>query len=70
MLSLEEAIVEKLQKGGPCFLDDVVAYLPNFIWGEIFLTVHRMSRDGRVSLRHGVLKLSDHTLKGVDQGAH
>ena len=50
MLPLEEAIVEKLQKGGPCCLDDVVTSLPNSSWGEIFLAVDRMSRDGRLSL--------------------
>ena len=50
MLPLEEAIVERLQKGGPCCLDDVVTYLPNSSWEEIFLAVDRMSRNGRLSL--------------------
>ena len=50
MMSIEEAVVETLQRSGPCCLDDVVAYLPNFSWGEVFLAVDRMSRDGRVSL--------------------
>lgn len=51
MSPVENAIVEKLQKGGPCCLDDVVMSLPNSSWGEIFSAVDRMSRDGRVSLR-------------------
>ena len=51
MSPIESAIVEKLQKGGPCGLDDVVMSLPNSSWGEIFSAVDRMSRDGRVSLR-------------------
>ena len=51
MLSLEEAIVEKLRNDGPCCFDDVVAGLPNFGWGQIFVAVDRMSRDGEVSLR-------------------
>jgi hypothetical protein len=51
MLPLEKEIVEKLQKGGPCCLDDVVTDLPNFSWGEIFIAVDRMSREGRVLLR-------------------
>ena len=51
MMPIEEAIVETLQRSGPCCLDDIVAYLPNFSWGEVFLAVDRMSRDGRVSLR-------------------
>jgi hypothetical protein len=50
MLPLDEAIVEKLQKGGPCCLDDVVTDLTDFSWGEIFLAVDRMSRNGRLSL--------------------
>jgi hypothetical protein len=50
MMPIEEAIVETLQRSGPCCLDDIVAYLPNFSWGEVFLAVDRMSRDGRVFL--------------------
>lgn len=50
MKSVEEAVVETLQRSGTCCLDDVVTYLPNFSWGEVFLAVDRMSRDGRVSL--------------------
>ena len=52
MLPIEEAIVERLQKGGPCCLDDVVLQLsPVYSWGEVFLAVDRMSRDGRLLLR-------------------
>ena len=40
----------KLRRSGPCCLDDVVAYLPNCSWGEVFVAVDRMSRDGRVWL--------------------
>jgi hypothetical protein len=50
MMLIEEAIVETLQRTGPCSLGDVVACLSNFSWGEVFLAVDRMSRDGRVSL--------------------
>ena len=70
MLPLEEAIAEKLQKGGPCCLDDVVTYLPNFSWGEVFLAVDRMSRDGRLSLLQLGCSTYQITLKGVAQGAH
>jgi hypothetical protein len=51
MLSIEAAIVETLQRSGPCCLDDVVVSLPSTSWGEVFAAVNRMSRDGRVSLR-------------------
>jgi hypothetical protein len=50
MLPVEEAIMEKL-RSGPCCFDEVVTYLPNFRWGEIFVAVDCMSRDGRVVLR-------------------
>ena len=51
MMPIEEAIVEKLRKDGPCCLDDIVTHLPNSSWGEIFVAVDCMSRDGRVLLR-------------------
>ena len=50
MTHSEEAIIERLRSGGPCGLDDVVTALPNFSWGELFVAVDCMSRDGRVSL--------------------
>jgi hypothetical protein len=50
MLPIEEAIIEKL-RSGPCCFDEVVTGLPNFSWGEIFVAVDGMSRDGRVFLR-------------------
>jgi hypothetical protein len=51
MTPIEIAIVETLQRSGPCCLDDVVTSLPNSSWGEVFGAVDRMSRDGRVLLR-------------------
>ena len=70
MLPLDEAIVEKLQKGGPCCLDDVVLDFPNFSWGEIFLAVDRMSRNGRLSLLQLGYSTYQIKLKGVAQGTH
>jgi len=60
MLSIEEAIIEKL-RSGPCCFDDVVTELSNFSWGEVFVAVDCMSRDGRVFLRqlgHSTYQLS------------
>lgn len=51
MLPVEEAIVEKLRNDGPCCLDDVVTGFPNFSWGQIFVAIDCMSREGRVFLR-------------------
>jgi hypothetical protein len=67
MSSLENAIVDKLQTSGPCFLDDVVTYLSNSSWGEVFLAVDRMSRDGRLSLLQVGYSTYQITLKGVAQ---
>jgi hypothetical protein len=50
MMPIEQTIVEKPRESGPCCLDDVVTSLPNSNWGEIFLAVDRMSRNGRLSL--------------------
>jgi hypothetical protein len=50
MLPIEEAILDQV-RSGPCCFDDVVTHLPNFSWGEIFVAVDCMSRDGRVFLR-------------------
>jgi len=50
MLPIEEAIIKKL-RSGPCCFDDVVTHLPNFSWGEIFVAVDCMSRDGRLLRR-------------------
>jgi len=50
MLPIEEAIIEKL-RNGPCCFDEVVTHFPNASWGEIFVAVDGMSRDGRVLLR-------------------
>jgi hypothetical protein len=64
MLSIEAAIIEKLQSGSCCF-DDVVTDLPNFSWGEVFSAVDRMSRDGRVSLRQNGYSAYQIKLKSV-----
>jgi hypothetical protein len=63
MLTLEEAIIEKLRKDGPCSLDDVVIHLSRFNTGEIFLTIDRMSIDGRVLLRQLGYSTYELTLK-------
>ena len=50
MLPVEETFLELLRIRGPYGLDDVVTYLPNRSWGEVFRAIDRMSRDGRVVL--------------------
>ena len=50
MTHIEAAIIVKL-RSGPCSFDEVVTHLPNCSWGEIFVAVDCMSRNGRVLLR-------------------
>ena len=50
MQPIDAAIVETLQRSGPCPLDDVVTSLSIFSWGEVFDSADRLSREGRVRL--------------------
>ena len=65
MLLIEEAITEKLRNDGPCSLDDVVLHLSAFNSGDIFLTIDRMSMDGRVLLRQLGYSTYELTLKSA-----
>ena len=47
----EEAVINVLRNSGPCCFDDLVRYLPHLSWGEVFVAVDRMSRDGMVLVR-------------------
>jgi len=47
----EEAVIELLQRIGPCSMDEIIMQLPNFSWAEVFVAVGRLSKEGRVSLR-------------------
>jgi hypothetical protein len=53
--STEEVVIDMLQRTGPCCLDDLVTHLPHLSWGEVFVAVDRMSRDGRLLLRRQLL---------------
>jgi hypothetical protein len=48
MSAQEVVVIETLRRSGPCCLDDLVRYLPNLSWDQVFVTVNRMSSDGRV----------------------
>ena len=49
MQPIERAILDK-SRSGPCCFDDIVTDFPEVSWGELFIAVDCMSRDGRVSL--------------------
>ena len=46
----EQTVIDTLRSTGPCFLDDLIISLSHLSWTDIFMTVDRMSRDGRVLL--------------------
>jgi hypothetical protein len=48
--SAERIVIDKLRSTGPCFLDELIISLPHLSWTDIFVTIDRMSRDGRISL--------------------
>jgi hypothetical protein len=50
-VSAEKDVIEALQRNGPCCLDELVRHLPNLSWGEVFVAVDQMSRDGRLLVR-------------------
>jgi hypothetical protein len=47
----EEAVLELLQRTGPCCLYTLVRSLPYLSWTEVFVAVDRMSRNGRLWVR-------------------
>jgi hypothetical protein len=51
----EEAVIEMLRKSGPCSFDDLIRYLPDLSWSEVFVAVDRMSRDGQLLIRRRLL---------------
>jgi hypothetical protein len=47
----EEAVIEMLQRTGPCTMDDILREVPNLSWAEMFVTVDQLSSEGRVLIR-------------------
>lgn len=50
----EDAVIALLRQSGPCLLDNLILRLPNHKWGDLFIAVDQMSRDGRLVLRRGL----------------
>ena len=51
----EAAVIEMLRKSGPCSFDSLISNLPNFNWGEVFVAVDQMSRDGRLLIHRRLM---------------
>lgn len=64
--SAEEAVIEILQRTGPCCLDDLVMQLPRLNGSTVFVAVDQMSRDGRLLLRRlARLPITSHSPRGT-----
>lgn len=51
-VEIETAIVQELRRRGPCSFDELTGWLPTYSWNQLFLTVDRLSREGRLRLQH------------------
>jgi hypothetical protein len=51
-VDIETAVVQELLRRGPCSFDELTGWLPTYSWNQLFLTVDRLSREGRLRLRH------------------
>ncbi|MEX5214150.1 MAG: hypothetical protein NW703_08285 [Nitrospiraceae bacterium] len=49
--TVELAILQDLERRGPCTIDDLAQRLPDLSWNQIFTSVDRQSRRGRLTLR-------------------
>lgn len=49
---LELAIYRHVSRVSECSFEELVAWLPQYAWNEVFGTVDRLSRQGRLALRH------------------
>ena len=48
---VEAAIIEELERRGPCTMDELLQALPGYSWNQLFMTVDRLSRTARVRLQ-------------------
>lgn len=52
MADIETAILRELVRTGPCAFDDLAKSLREYSWNQVFAAVDRLSRQGRLALRH------------------
>ncbi|MGH7182717.1 MAG: hypothetical protein ACREJN_12170 [Nitrospiraceae bacterium] len=48
-----QAVIEQLQKTGPCHLDDLILSLRELNWETIVATIDHLSKERRVLLLYG-----------------
>lgn len=50
--TVEQAILDDLERRGPCTIDELLQRFPDFSWNQVFTSVDQLSRNGRLTLRH------------------
>jgi hypothetical protein len=50
-IGVETAVVQHLETQGSCTMEALVHSLPHFTFNQVFFTIDRLSREGKVSLR-------------------
>lgn len=50
-IEVETAIVQHLETQGSCTMEALVHSLPHFTFNQVFFTIDRLSREGKVRLR-------------------
>jgi hypothetical protein len=68
--TVEDAILDILQRTGPCSLDNVAQQLLHHDWSEVFPAVDRMSREGLIVLRRDPETLEYHLSLPLSNPAH
>jgi hypothetical protein len=51
-IEVETAIVQHLEKQRSCTIEELVQSLSHFTFNQVFFTIDRLSREGKVSLQH------------------
>jgi hypothetical protein len=51
-IEVETAIVQHLEEQGSCTIEELVHSLSHFTLSQVFFAIDRLSREGKVSLRH------------------
>lgn len=49
---VESAIIQGLERRGPCTIDELTRRLPDYTWNQVFTSVDRLSRGSILTLRH------------------
>jgi hypothetical protein len=52
LIQVETAVLRYLDERGSCTIEELFRALSRFTLNQVFFAIDRLSRDGRVSLRH------------------